>query len=582
LPLSQGDVFLSCPGSVDLGVLLPHLAGVIVEEVAVAAGLLLVLARARAATASCPKCGAESGRVHSRYERRLADAALGGRQVEIRLEVRRFFCPAPGCRRKTFAEQVDGLTTRYARKTPLLDGVLGRIAVALAGRAGSRLACSLAAPVSRQVMLRLVMAVPDPDAASPRVLGVDDFATRRGQHYGTLLIDIETGAPLDLIEGRDAQPLADWLAAHPGVEVICRDSAGSYAEGARTGAPDAIQVAGRFHLWQNLAKAVEKCVAAHRACLAEPAPPPAQEEQGPALPEPEPAGQPDPAGKYAERTRRHHALVHQLRAEGRGLREIARHLGWGLHTVQRLDRAATWQEPVEGRWQGPRPSKLDPFKPYPDQHADGARGSIRRLFLEIQALGYHGSYPVVRDYLARSSPGQAAAPAGAAHRPRRHQLALPPPGHPGRGRETPPQGHPGPLPRTPGRIGPGPRVRRHAHRADRPGPAAVDGRRPRGRPARHLLLRQGAGTRPRRRHQRPDHELELRPRRRARQPHQDGQAPDVRPRRTPAAPQAGAAHRTELAGSLAKDPQPANMAAWAAATGEGAAPPSAGDFRAPG
>ncbi|HEY0934490.1 MAG TPA: ISL3 family transposase [Trebonia sp.] len=407
MSLSQGDVFLSCPGTVDLGVLLPHLAGVIVGEVAVAAGLLLVLARARAATAACPECGTEPGRVHSRYERRLADAAVGGRQVEIHLEVRRFFCPAPGCRRKTFAEQVDGLTKRYARKTPLLDGVLGRIAVALAGRAGARLASGLAVSASRQVMLRLVMATPDPDAAPPRVLGVDDFAIRRGQHYGTLLIDTETGAPLDLIEGRDAKPLAEWLAAHPGVEVICRDRAGSYAEGARTGAPDAVQVADRFHLWQNLAKAVEKCAAAHRSCLAgPPPPPPLAQEQGPALPKPQDTGPPDPAGKYAERTRRHHELVHGLRAEGRGLREVARHLGWGLHTVQRFDRAATWQELADGRWKGPRPSKLDPFKPYLGQHADGARGSIRRLFLEIKALGYDGSYPVVRDYPARNAPAR--------------------------------------------------------------------------------------------------------------------------------------------------------------------------------
>jgi transposase len=404
--LSQGDAFLSCPGLVDLGVLLPHLAGVVVEAVTAAAGLLIVTARARASEAACPKCGAVSRRVHSRYCRTLADAAVGGRPVAIALAVRRFFCAAPGCPRKTFAEQVDGLTTRYARKTPLLAGMLGRIAVALAGRAGSRLASGLGVPASRQVLLRLVMAVPDPQAASPRVVGVDDFAIRRGQHYGTLLIDIETGAPLDLIEGRDAQPLADWLAAHPGVEVICRDRSGPYANGARTGAPDAIQVADRFHLWQNLAKAVEKCVAAHRACLAEPTPPPSAHDDAPALPEPQCAGQPDPDGKYAERTRRHHALVHELRADGRGLREIARHLGWGLHTVQRLDRAATWQELADGRWKGPRPSKLDPFKPYLGQHADGGHGSIRRLFLEIQALGYDGSYPVVRDYLARNSPAR--------------------------------------------------------------------------------------------------------------------------------------------------------------------------------
>jgi hypothetical protein len=406
--LSQGDVCLSCPGAVELGILLPHLAGVIVEEVAVAAGLLLVMARPRAPEAACPKCGTVSGRVHSRYSRRLADAAIGGRQVEILLAVRRFFCPAPGCRRRTFAEQVDGLTVRYARKTPLLAGVLGSIAVPLAGRAGSRLAAGLGAPASRQVMLRLVMAVPDPEAACPRVLGVDDFAIRRGQHYGTLLIDCETGGPLDLLQGRDAQPFADWLAAHPGVEVICRDRSGSFADGARTGAPQAIQVADRFHLWQNLAKAAGKCVAAHRGCLAESAP------QGAGDPVP-PAGTagetaPEPAGKFAGRTRRNHTLVHALRAEGRGLREIARHLSWGLHTVQRYDRAATWQELVDGRWKAPRASKLDPFKPYLDQHAGQGHGSFTRLFREIRDLGYDGSYSVVRNYLDQIRPARTPLP----------------------------------------------------------------------------------------------------------------------------------------------------------------------------
>jgi transposase len=320
--LSQGEVCLSCPGLVDLGVLLPHLAGVIAGEVTAAAGLLLVAARARAREAACPTCGTVSGQVRSRYARTLADAAIGGRPAVIVLEVRRFFCPAPGCGRKTFAEQVDGLTTRYARKTPLLAGVLGRIAVALAGRAGSRLAAGLGVPASRQVLLR-VMTTPDPAATCPRVPGVDDFAIRRGQHYGTLLIDVETGAPPDLLEGRDAQPLADWLADHPGVEVICRDRASAFADGARTGAPDAVQVADSFHLWQNLAKAVEKCVAAHRSCLAEPVIPVGEDDAGP----PAEAGPPDPTGRFAERARRKHELVHALRAEGRGLREIARHLG---------------------------------------------------------------------------------------------------------------------------------------------------------------------------------------------------------------------------------------------------------------
>jgi hypothetical protein len=149
---------LSCPDVADLGILLPHLAGVIIKRVAAATGLLLVTARVRALEAACLKCGTTSRRVHSRYARTLADAAIGGRPVEIRLAVRRFFCPAPGCKRKTFAEQVDGLTRRYARKTPLPAEVLGSIAVALAGRAGSRLAAVLGVSASRQVLLRLVMA----------------------------------------------------------------------------------------------------------------------------------------------------------------------------------------------------------------------------------------------------------------------------------------------------------------------------------------------------------------------------------------------------------------------------------------
>ena len=158
-------------------------------------------------------------------------------------------------------------------------------------------------------------------------------------------------------------------------------------------------------LWHNLAKAVEKCVAAHRSCLPEPAAE-ACEDPAPLPAGPAAEAAPEPTGKFAERTKRNHALVHGLRAEGRGLREIARHLGWGLHTVQRLDRAATWQELVDGRWTAPRPSKLDPFKPYLDQHAGEGRGSITRLFREITELGYDGSYPVVRDYLSRQHPAR--------------------------------------------------------------------------------------------------------------------------------------------------------------------------------
>lgn len=231
---------------------------------------------------------------------------------------------------------------------------------------------------------------------------MDDFAIKRGQNYGTVLIDCETGAPLELLEGRDATALADWLTDHPGVEVICRDRSGAYADGARTGAPDAVQVADRFHLWQNLAKAVERCVAAHRSCLREPDPEPMTKQS--AGTEPEPLAEPEPTGKFAERARQHHAMVHELLAEGHPIRAITRHLGWGRHTVQRYARATTWQELVDGRWQTPRASMLDPFKPHLHQRVDEGCGNFAQLFREIRARGYTGSYSGVRDYLAEQRP----------------------------------------------------------------------------------------------------------------------------------------------------------------------------------
>ncbi len=417
MSLSQDDGCLSCPGAVELGILLPHLAGVVVEGVVVAAGLLCVLARARSDTAACTKCGTVSGRVHSRYGRRLADAAIGGRRVVIRLAVRRFFCAAPGCKRTTFAEQVEGLTSRYARRTPQLAASLGAVAAALAGRAGSRLAAALGMTAGRTCMLRLLMALPVPQPATVRVLGVDDFAFRRGRVYGTILIDVEAGRPVDLLPDREADTLADWLRAHPGTEVICRDRAGAYADGARQGAPEAEQVADRWHIYHNLSEHVAKAVARHRGCLEEPAPEPGpQDADGePSVPDPRQAAAAAAARRAEEsalaiRTRQRYEQVQALRAQGQGINPIMRETGLAKETVRRFYRAGAVDELLTKVKDG-RPSVLDDYKPYLHQRWNEGCANVRQLHAELKERGYKGGYGTIRDYVLPFRQAGAAPPA---------------------------------------------------------------------------------------------------------------------------------------------------------------------------
>ena len=376
-----------------LRIFFPHLAGLRITKVLTKGSSVRVFAETSSATARCPECSTLSQRVHSRYERRLLDAPIAGRETVLHLRVRRFFCTLGCCVRRVFAEQVEGLTVRHARISAAARRMLEPVGLALGGRAGSRLTTHLGPYVSRMTLLRLVRALPVPPVPLLTVLGVDDFAWRRGHTYGTVLVDMATHQVIDMLDNRSADSLAEWLNEHPGVQVICRDRAGCYAEGAARGTPAAAQVADRWHLLQNLSDAVNKAVPHHRRCLQPPLEPTALDEASPVM-------DPAPEGLRAQHTRARHAEVHALREQGLGVYTISRRLGLDPKTVRRYADAADPQS-LLGPTGTARDSILDPFKPYLHQRiSEGATGT-NQLLTEIRAGGYKGGERTLRRWLIR-------------------------------------------------------------------------------------------------------------------------------------------------------------------------------------
>jgi transposase len=357
------------------------LSGLVIRDVTGRDGVIVVRAQTADWPVPCPQCGAMTGQVHAYCERTVADVPADGRPVVVRVRVRRLRCPALNCPVQTFREQVQGVLDRYQRRTVRLTGQAGEVARRLAGRAGAGLLEVLGVPLSRDTALRVLLRLPLPDVSVPRVLGVDDFALRRGQVYATVLIDAQTGERVDVPGGRKAGVLEAWLRSHPGVEIVCRDGSGAYGEAVRRALPGAVQVGDRWHLWHLLAGAVLKEVAAHSSCWAA-------------------AGPPLKEGRQAATTAERWRQVHDLTDKGTGLLECSRRLGLSLNTVKRYARAA---EP--GRMiRAPRyrPTLVDPYRDHlRARRAQDPAVPVWRLLAEIREQGYPGSMNLLYRYITQ-------------------------------------------------------------------------------------------------------------------------------------------------------------------------------------
>jgi transposase len=339
------------------------------------------------AQSCCPCCGQSRQRIHSHYERRLKDLACSSRSVEIVLKVRRFFGDNTLCERRIFTEQLGELVAPHARRTRRVVQLMQEMGLLVGGTASVKLLGYIAINTSRWTVLRDVRKVPLPSSPTPRVLGVDDWALRRGHCYGTILVDMETAQVIDLLADREAITLATWLQAHPGVEIISRDRAGAYADGAKRGAPQAIQVADRGHLLRNLADALTNLFGRHRRLLKQ------LDAQIP------PSAQQLTTSPAFERRLARFERVRQLREDGLTISALAALTQLDRKTIrkylntERLSRQHPARQPSQT-------TKLSPYREYLlERGLDGQR-TVRQLWRELAEQGFTGSLTTVATFLA--------------------------------------------------------------------------------------------------------------------------------------------------------------------------------------
>jgi transposase len=385
--------------------LLPPGVKLRIDHVNFADNAVVVEAESRSASAQCPRCQCRSTTLHSRYRRRLCDSPCRGQPLRLTLSAGKFICANDRCKQRVFCERLSGLAKPRARTSMDLTESHRSIGLALGGEAGARLAAALSVPTSPDTILRRVKAAPIEPPPLPRYVGVDDWACRRGQTYGTILVDLERRTVIDLLPGRDGEALKKWLAANPQVEVVTRDRWPAYIEAISAAAPQAKQVADRFHLIRNVREAAEKMLARHSVAIRETSVAVDAESNGQASAEKTPAKQavenkPESGQEEKRRLREERfKQVKELTAQGISCRVIAKRLGVNVKVVLRyrgLDRCPDWRPGRTGS------SQLDEHAEFITKWiATGDRNTADLFRVLKEAHGYRGSYDSVRRYLNR-------------------------------------------------------------------------------------------------------------------------------------------------------------------------------------
>ncbi|HLZ57844.1 MAG TPA: ISL3 family transposase [Ktedonosporobacter sp.] len=381
-------------------------AGIAIDSAHPSACELVIRVACRQPSMACPECHQSSSRIHGRYQRTVADVPCAGRNVILALTVRKFVCGTPTCPRQIFTERLPGLVQSYARMTTRLAALVQTLGVVAGGELGTRLAERLGIAMTPTTLLRHLMHLCSPRAPAVKVLGVDDWSWKKGRRYGTILVDLQRHKIIDLLPDRKAETFAQWLREHPEVDIISRDRGTDYAAAARAAAPQALQIADRFHLVRNLADALELLLAQCRADLRRAEPDPLPEElpapSARALPHPQTWRQQPPQQmerKYqahqAEREDRFRQIM-ALRAQGMFFADIAKRVGMGERSVRKWVKQGG---PPIHRRRRRRRSVFDSYAAYVLERWQAGVHDGKQLFEEIQAQGFTGSVRVVGRFL---------------------------------------------------------------------------------------------------------------------------------------------------------------------------------------